>query len=716
MVSDQTTDSRTAAARPPAYAFDPAQLEAYRGTGYELIPLHAPDALDACGRSIGKAPHRGWRRCRPLTMDEALEHISACNVGVRLGADDLVLDVDPRNFAEGDDPLARLTADLGLDLSAYPTVETGSGGQHIYMKMPAGTLVMDTLSDRYQGVEFKAHGRQVVAPGSVHPVTRKVYRVVVDGFAAVPPAPEALVGLIRRPERTSADGAGGYSPEWLSGALECLDVAEYRDHTRWLELMMACHHATAGDGRDEFVAWSTSDPEYADHGVSIGRRWDSLHADKGGRQITVRTLFRELNKAGAVVSRDPDAQAVLDDFPDDLSKAAADEVAPSDEQFMGPTEFVLDGFIPAALGVFAGAWGSGKTVNLIPLLATAAHVTPKGWTVGHAELRRHVVFLCEDEAQVRSTLYSLSKNEGAASLPEILEWMHFLPARRLAPDALAARVRKLGERFTYANEHGFPIRPVVVLDTANANCELESENDSRAVGQMMSALKRVGVPTIIVGHVAKAITKAEFAAHSFRGSGAWEADADFTGYLLHEADTDTRFLGMHKVRFVPDYREVEFASFVGSVHVGVPWHPTGVQEKRYLNGIPIRSSTAERKARAEKRQLEGKEREVDEAVTALLQEGGHPTVTAVKDRVKGKSAALTKVIDALCDEGRLVRHPAARHLSKEDREALGLDVKTNLLLPAGLALDTYVGRRLDKLPITEFDEVEADPLEESYES
>ncbi len=714
-MSDEKRTTAAAGAKGPAFEFEPQQLAALGGTAYELIRLHVPSALDARGRPMGKAPFKGWRDEPAMTAEEAAEHMASSNVGVRLAADDLVVDVDPRNFAEGDDPLARLRSDLGITLDGYPTVKTGSGGLHVYMKVPAGTLVRDTL-EAYPGVEFKGHGRQVVAPGSVHPETRKAYRRTSGDFAVVPQAPTALVEAVRRPVRPESEGAGDYSPDWLAGALELLDPTDFREHGRWLELMMACHHATDGDGREEFLDWSTSDPDYADHREAVGRRWDSLHSDQGGRQITVRTLFRELNRAGAGAefSRAPDASRVAEDFPDDLG--GADDDARSHlslEDFVGSTEFVVDGFLPTGVGVIAGAWGAGKTINLIPLLATAAHVTPKAWTVGHSELRRHVVFVGEDMGQVRSAIGALSSNPGAASLPEILEWVHFFPARRLAPEALAARVKNLGDRFTYENEHGFKVRPVVVLDTANANCELESENDSRAVGQMMSALKGTGVPTMIVGHVAKAITRSEFAAHSFRGSGAFEADADFTAYLLHDEATDDRYLGVHKVRFAPEFREVAFGTYSRTVAVPVDWDPNKRQERTILNGVPTVSSQADRKERAAARRLEGKEKRVDDAVTALIQSGEHPTVKAVKEHLgRGNNQETGRIINDLCDRGYLVKFEAKDDLSKEDRQALDLHHNSQLLLPQELLLETYVSVRLGKLPVDEFDLLEVDPLDE----
>lgn len=302
--------------------FSPGLLDAFAGTGYELIPLHRPDAIDERGRAIGKAPFKGWRKDRPISLEEAKEHMAqGGNVGVRLRETDLVIDVDPRNFAEGDDPYTRLQTDLGVDFANYPRVTTGSGGMHVYMTIPAGTLLRDTLDD-YQGIEFKAQGRQVVSPGSVHPDTGKPYvwwdDVLDPTPSEVQPAPRQLVELARRPGRISAIDAGDYTPEQLGEMLEGLDPTAFRDHDKWLEIMMASHHATAGEGRDEFLEWSTTDPRYSKDAWLIGRRWDSLHADGGGRRVTVKTLFKRLidNGEGNRIPRD----SAQDDFADDLDE------------------------------------------------------------------------------------------------------------------------------------------------------------------------------------------------------------------------------------------------------------------------------------------------------------------------------------------------------------------------------------------------------------
>lgn len=69
---------------------------------------------------------------------------AGANVGVRLRDTDLVIDVDPRHFAEGDDPVARLKADFRLPDA--PFVRTGGGGRHHYYRKPVDVAVGAGLS------------------------------------------------------------------------------------------------------------------------------------------------------------------------------------------------------------------------------------------------------------------------------------------------------------------------------------------------------------------------------------------------------------------------------------------------------------------------------------------------------------------------------------------------------------------------------------------
>lgn len=300
----------------------PEALGPYLDAGWQLIPLHSHDYFDqhkGKKRARGKSPlHPNWTK-RPYRSAEQAAHMRAGNnVGVRLRATDLVLDVDPRNFAEGDDPLARLCEDVGLCLDLFPHVVTGSGGHHYYMTKPGDVSVRDSLED-YEGLEFKTLGRQVVSAGSIHPDTGRTYDwdELGQDLSSAPPAPDRLLNLIRRPATTSASTGGGeFDQEEVAAMLDALDPEDFRDYDEWLTLMMACHHASNGDARAEFIEWSTRDPQYGGEGTAIGRKWDSLHANRRtGPSVTYKTLLKALTDRGLgdAVPRTPPE----DDFEDD---------------------------------------------------------------------------------------------------------------------------------------------------------------------------------------------------------------------------------------------------------------------------------------------------------------------------------------------------------------------------------------------------------------
>src|SRR3546814_20854292 len=128
---------------------------------------------------------------------------------------------------------------------------TGSGGRHHYMIVPEGFLAMDSVAD-FPGIEFKGHGRQVVAPGSSHPNTGKPYVWIADEFAPsiseARMAPGVLIEPKRRPERASMTEAGAYRPDALAEMLTGLNAEDHREHDKWVGVMLASADATAGEG------------------------------------------------------------------------------------------------------------------------------------------------------------------------------------------------------------------------------------------------------------------------------------------------------------------------------------------------------------------------------------------------------------------------------------------------------------------------------------
>jgi len=231
---------------------------------------------------------------------------------------DIVIDADPRNYA-GEDSLKALRADFALP--ECPTVMTGGGGFHLYLSKPADLRIAAKLKG-YPGIDFKTAGGQVVAAGSIHPETEDNYAwdpLEDNDLSLRPVAPITLLdALALGSARTAFAESGVIDSDQLATLLEALSAEQFSDHDTWLKLMMACHHATSGEGVDEFVAWSVTDARYAGHDETVRGRWASLSASRD-HAVTYLTLFKAVSEAG----RSDLLEAVMrseasDDFADDL--------------------------------------------------------------------------------------------------------------------------------------------------------------------------------------------------------------------------------------------------------------------------------------------------------------------------------------------------------------------------------------------------------------
>lgn len=286
-------------------------LDTYLDCGYSLIPLE------------GKKPiMKNW--IKVVLTRESLESYVAkgFNIGCRLSRQDLVIDVD--NHGKGSDgagmaSLTQLEKDIGYPLSKNcPTVITGSGGYHFYLRLPPDVRVKETLG-KYPGIEFKSYGRQVVIPDSIHPDTLSPY-TWSDGslpLTEVPTANEALIKLIRRDESSSTDNtnADKITNAELKDLLSQIPVTDFGSHDAWFPILAASHHATGGQGVEEFIQWSLGDPKYAKDEHIIRARWNSL----GGKTInyTVNTLYKTVLQYGGNVNRVcHDFDDIVSDIPD----------------------------------------------------------------------------------------------------------------------------------------------------------------------------------------------------------------------------------------------------------------------------------------------------------------------------------------------------------------------------------------------------------------
>lgn len=185
--------------------------------GGRVFPLHSvrPDAAGrlvcTCGNpaceNAGKHP---MAKLAPKGLSNATncEHIVRhwfttapfANIGLATGRA-VVVDVDPRHG--GDDSLRALEATHG----ALPTTVralTGSGGEHIFLRPPAGIEIRNSANVLAPGVDVRGAGGYVVAPPSLH-ASGRIYAWSVDGHpdeTVVAPMPAWMVATLVQPTST----------------------------------------------------------------------------------------------------------------------------------------------------------------------------------------------------------------------------------------------------------------------------------------------------------------------------------------------------------------------------------------------------------------------------------------------------------------------------------------------------------------------------------
>lgn len=263
------------------------------------------------------------------------------NIGFVLSDTDLVVDCDPRNYKDGIDSLEQLQNDLGCRLQDHaPTVKTGGGGYHFYFSKPANLCINEVL-DKYPGIEFKTEGRQVCTAGSLHP-SGNYYQWLRNDIEQKELAP--LLKLLKRatvPHRNS--DSEKIRNDQLAELLALLPPEQFCSNDTWFPIMCAAHDATDGNGIEEFISWSTSDPNYSNAENEIRTRWNSL-SDKA-EKYTLSTILMHLQKSGQnyhsiLNSHDFDDLPPLEcDSDDDIFDDEELENIPQSDDIMTDEEF-----------------------------------------------------------------------------------------------------------------------------------------------------------------------------------------------------------------------------------------------------------------------------------------------------------------------------------------------------------------------------------------
>jgi len=155
---------------------------------FSLIPLN------------GKSPFEGgWQKYCEQKRDFKKEDFEGHNAGVCCGpaSNCLVLDIDDP------DAFDVLCKENGLDVPETYTVLTGTGKPHYYFKYPEGAEVGNKslkhpVYPKHTIFDIRGNGGQVVAAGSIHPETGKLYKI--DKKTKGAPGPKWLLEFLKGEE------------------------------------------------------------------------------------------------------------------------------------------------------------------------------------------------------------------------------------------------------------------------------------------------------------------------------------------------------------------------------------------------------------------------------------------------------------------------------------------------------------------------------------
>lgn len=261
----------------------------------------------ACGDPLcamaGKHPLASNWQHSPLWSDdqlEVMEEMDQFETGYGVLADGLlVVDVDERNG--GAESYAKLIEEIPQVASAGLIVRTGSGGEskHLYFRMPEPAALVQSLP-QYPGIDFKSTG-YVVGPGSLHASGNR-YEVLVGEPSEIEAAPEALVNLLKKPERHRANVNGNpvdYTLEDLRSMVEAIPNDESTGYEKYIRVGMGLHQATGGlpEAFDIWLEWARKSPRHSKNGRSrIENRWHSF--GKCTDPVTLGTLVHYAEEAG----------------------------------------------------------------------------------------------------------------------------------------------------------------------------------------------------------------------------------------------------------------------------------------------------------------------------------------------------------------------------------------------------------------------------------
>ena len=393
------------------------------------------------------------------------------------------------------------------------------------------------------------------------------------------------------------------------------------DYDQWIELGQALHTEFGEAGLGPWMTWSMAGQKFAGT-KDIETHWKSFHQGKG---VGIGTLFKHAKDCGwEPPTKQTERKSAVEDFAAVISQAQAQAPVAQDvpkdvpqgwpERTLSigqikPIRYMVKGFWAHSFMVLAGQPGIGKTTAVISLCMVMAGLKAKDCELT-ATKKRKTIIVTEDSDQVERTLTGYARHYGIKA-SSLSDWFVIIDAKRSNVKDLLMLAHNVIHH-TIDN-----VRPLLVLDTANATMDIDNENDNSEVGAYIAALKQtiyiqLDTPVCIITHTNKTISKADSDATA-RGASAFTGDATLTG-VLFEDETKTRYMRLVKTRYQPNFREIKFQS---DVFADTVLDEDGdIQEQMVLLVIPEKSSEDDRRQAANERINDKRQQQVQDAADA----------------------------------------------------------------------------------------------------
>jgi hypothetical protein len=438
-------------------------------------------------------PIDGWRDAAtadPTQLAEWFHVDSPPNIGVAAGRGLLCVDLDMKADVDGlaslralapDDPFAEWENTL--------TIETPSGGRHLYYKTDPERRIPNSVAKLGPGIDIRGDGGYVVGPGSE--VGGKTY--IVINKAPIADAPTWLLDAIA--------AAAPAERVTLAAPADLDTEAAIAQAKAYLAEAPAAIEGRGGNDMTYRVA-----ARLKDLGISEDAARDLMLGEWNGRCLppwSEDELAEVVGHAYAYGQNTPGSASVelmFDELPDDVAAPAANDngrlvfMSPSDCATAPARGYILKGIIaPGDIACLFGAPGAGKSL-MAPYLG---YQVARGAAAFSRRTRRGGVFYvaAEDPQGMAQRIRALREVHGDAP-----DFLLVSGVASLLPEKgsdLATLCRAVAER-----------RPaLVIIDTLAVAFPGIDENSSEGMGRVVAAARKItalGPAVLIVHHDTKA--------------------------------------------------------------------------------------------------------------------------------------------------------------------------------------------------------------------